>query len=178
MFSLINPKLLQIFFVRLKCIIFFIILHPISAFAIDPNSHAPIEIESDQATLDDKSGSSTYTGNVIISQGLSRLEASFIIVNSKDRKITSIKATGSPAHFVQQNELKNTSTHGYGSTITYSTEFESLTFTGNARLIQSENSFSGDVIEYDVIKKAIKAKGDESIGSRVKIQYFPNAPTN
>ncbi len=159
----------------LKYVIPFIALIPNAAIAIDPNSNAPIEIESDQATLDDKTGSSTYTGNVIISQGQTRLEADFIIVNSKDRKITSIKATGTPAHFVQLNDVKNSSTHGYGTTISYSTEQEILTFTGKARLLQAENSFSGEVIEYDVVKKAIKAKGDESIGTRVKIQYYPSS---
>tara|TARA_R110001592_G_scaffold59620_2_gene180908 strand:+ start:31739 stop:32275 length:537 start_codon:yes stop_codon:yes gene_type:complete len=158
----------------LKCALAIIFYLPLSALAIDPSSNAPIEIESDQATLDDKTGSSTYTGNVIISQGQTRLEADFIIVNSKDRKITSIKATGQPAHFVQESDLANTSTHGYGNVITYSTEFESLTFTGHARLLQDENSFSGEIIEYDMVKKAIKAKGDENIGTRVKIQYFPN----
>ncbi|MFT6906789.1 MAG: lipopolysaccharide export system protein LptA [Oleiphilaceae bacterium] len=162
----------------LKYIIAFIFFYPFCAFAIDPNSTDPIEIESDQATLDDKTGSSTYTGNVIISQGQTRLEADFIIVSSEDRKITSIKATGSPAHFVQLNDSLNTNTHGYGNTISYSTQLESLTFTGEARLLQDENSFSGEVIEYDVVKKAIKAKGDENIGSRVKIQYFPSSSTN
>ena len=151
------------------------ILFSFPTFAIDPNSKAPIEIESDQATLDDKSGSSTYSGNVIISQGLSRLEAEFITVNSAERKITSISATGSPAHFVQQTELDGVSTHGYGDAITYLTDNGSITFKGNARLIQAENSFSGEEIEYDVLKRAIKAKGDESLGSRVKIQYFPSS---
>jgi len=149
-------------------------LFSLPAFAIDPNSKEPIEIESDLATLDDKTGSSTYSGNVIISQGLSRLEADFITVNSAERKITSISAKGSPAHFVQQADTNSISTHGYGDAITYTTENESLTFKGNAQLIQAENSFSGEEIEYDVVKKAIKAKGDESIGKRVKIQYFPS----
>ncbi len=151
-----------------------VLLLPMTAFGIDPNSKEPIEIESDRATLDDKTGSSTYTGNVIISQGESQLEADYIIVNSKDRKISSIVATGTPAHFVQQNDDKGATTHGYGNSISYSTELESLTFKGNARLIQDQNSFSGEEIEYDVTKKAIKAKGDESVGSRVKIQYYPN----
>tara|TARA_R110002074_G_C12409109_1_gene654876 strand:+ start:509 stop:1051 length:543 start_codon:yes stop_codon:yes gene_type:complete len=160
------------FFLILK--VFFIsCLISLPALAIDPNSKSPIEIESDQATLDDKTGSSTYSGNVIITQGLSRLEADFITVNSAERKISSISATGSPAHFVQQTESNGLSTHGYGNAITYRTDDGSLTFKGNARLIQAENSFSGEEIEYDVIKKAIKAKGDENIGTRVKIQYFP-----
>jgi lipopolysaccharide export system protein LptA len=158
-----------------KVLALILLMVPVLSFGIDPNSKEPIEIESDRATLDDKTGSSTYTGSVIISQGQSRLEADYIIVNSQDRKISSIIATGSPAHFVQQSEENSTSTHGYGNSISYSTEQESLTFKGNARLIQAENSFSGEEIEYDVTKKAIKAKGDESVGSRVKIQYYPNA---
>lgn len=148
-------------------------LFQLSAFAIDPQSKEPIQIESDHATLDDKAGTSSYSGNVIISQGLSRLEADFITVSSKDRKITSIKATGSPAHFIQQIASESVSTHGYGDAITYRTANDSLTFKGSAKLIQADNSFSGEEIEYDIVKKAIKAKGDESIGTRVKIQYFP-----
>lgn len=150
-----------------------IFIMPASAF--DPDSKAPIEIESDQATLDDKSGTSTYTGNVIVSQGLSKLAAETIIVISEDRKIISISATGTPAHFTQQTDKFSPSTHGYGKEITYSTKDETLLFKGNAKLIQSENSFSGETIEYDVVKKAIKAKGNISEGSRVKIQYYPES---
>lgn len=146
---------------------------PASAF--DPDSKAPIEIESDQATLDDKTGTSTYTGNVIVSQDLSKLAAETIVVISEDRKIISISAKGTPAHFTQQTDKFSPSTHGYGKEITYSTKDETLVFKGNAKLIQSENSFSGETIEYDVIKKAIKAKGNISEGSRVKIQYFPES---
>lgn len=146
---------------------------PASAF--DPDSKAPIEIESDQATLDDKSGTSTYTGNVIVSQGLSKLAAETIVVISEDRKIISISAKGTPAHFTQQTDKYSPSTHGYGKEITYSAKDETLLFKGKAKLIQSENSFSGETIEYDVIKKAIKAKGNISEGSRVKIQYFPES---
>jgi len=147
-----------------------------NAMAIDPNSNLPIQIESDRATLDDKTGISNYAGNVIISQGLSRLEADNISVNALDHKIVSIKATGHPAHFIQQESINSLSTHGYGNTIIYTTENELLKFLGNARLVQKDNSFSGEQIEYDIVRKAIRAKGDESIGSRVKIQYNPSTP--
>lgn len=144
------------------------------ALAINPSSKLPIQIESDRATLNDETGVSNYAGNVIISQGLSRLEADNISVNARDRKIVSIKATGRPAHFVQQDDIKTPPTHGYGKTIIYITKDEILRFIGDAKLVQQDNSFSGDQIEYDIVRKAIKAQGDESIGSRVKIQYHPN----
>ncbi|MDX1453452.1 MAG: lipopolysaccharide transport periplasmic protein LptA [Oleiphilaceae bacterium] len=142
--------------------------------AIDPNSDQAINIESDQALLDDAEGISSYNGNVIVSQGLSKLEADRLLVSAKDRRITRIEAWGSPAHFVQQDDATTAATHGYAQSIVFEAKESLLVFTGQARLLQSENSFAGERIEYDIVKKAIRAQGDESIGSRVKIQYFPS----
>jgi len=145
----------------------------VNTYAINPNSELPIKIESDSASLNDETGISTYIGNVIISQGQTRLEADNISVNSQNRQITSIKAIGSPAHFIQHNALKNTQTHGYGDAIIYVSKNETLRFVGHAKFVQQGNSFSGEQIEYDILKKAIKAQGDETIGTRVKVQYQP-----
>jgi lipopolysaccharide export system protein LptA len=144
-----------------------------SALAIDPTSKLPIQIESDRATLDDVTGISNYAGNVIISQGESLLEADNISVNAINRKIVSIKATGRPAHFVQKTQETDTLTHGYASTIIYTAIDASLKLLNNASLVQDNNSFSGEEIHYDIIKRAIRAKGDKAVGTRVKIQYFP-----
>lgn len=152
-----------------------IALFALPCFAIDPNSKLPIEIESDSASLDDKSGTSTYSGNVIISQGLSRLEADNISVSTADRRILTINATGTPAHFVQQDGTDTPSTHGYGNSITYVAKDNLLRFSGEAKLVQDENSFSGNLIEYDILRRAIRAKGDQTQGSRVKIHYYPQS---
>jgi lipopolysaccharide export system protein LptA len=144
-----------------------------NSFAIDPKSTLPIEIESDSASLDDASGTSTYSGNVIISQGLSRLEADSISVSTNDRKINEIKAIGRPAHFVQQDNASSPQTHGFSNTITYVAKENILYFSGQAKLVQEESSFSGEQIEYDILKRAIRARGDESQGTRVKIHYQP-----
>jgi len=143
------------------------------AFAIDPTSKLPIQIESDRATLDDATGVSNYAGNVIITQGESRLEADNISVNAVNRKIVSIKATGTPAHFIQKTLNESSLTHGYANTIIYTSIDESLKLLNNASLVQDNNSFSGEQIHYDIVKRAIRAKGDKTVGTRVKIQYFP-----
>lgn len=149
------------------------------ALAIDPTSKLPIHIESDRATLDDATGISNYAGNVIITQGESRLEADNISVNAVNRKIVSIKATGTPAHFIQKAQNESNLTHGYANTIIYTAADASLKLLNNASLVQDNNSFSGEQIHYDTVKRAIRAKGDKTVGTRVKIQYFPptNAPT-
>lgn len=145
-----------------------------ATLAIDPSNDQAIEIESDEALLDDAEGISSYNGNVIVSQGLSKLEADRLLVSAEDRRISRIEAWGSPAHFVQQEEASAPATHGYAQRIVFEAKDSLLIFTGQARLLQSENSFAGERIEYDILKKAIRAQGDESVGSRVKIQYHPN----
>jgi lipopolysaccharide export system protein LptA len=146
------------------------------AYAIDVDREQPIQIESDSAVIDDSQGLSEYSGNVIISQGSTLLEADHIQVTALDRSISKIVATGAPAHFRQQDS-QNDATTGTADQITYLATEAVLIFNGNAKLAQTNNSFSGDRIEYDIMQKAIRAKGDESTGSRVKIQYFPNSGT-
>jgi len=148
------------------------------AIAIDTNSNLPIDIESDQASIDDAKGISTYSGNVIISQGLSKIEADHIIVKAANRELVTIEALGTPAHFIQQDDADTGATHGYAKTILYTVKASTLSFVGDASLIQAKNSFSGDKIIYDIAQKAIMAKGNVEAGSRVKIQYHPRAESD
>lgn len=163
--------------IRHTRVIFALILGliPLQSFSIDTDSTLPIDIESDKASIDDTNGISSYSGNVIISQGLSKIEADHIIVRSKQRQLLTIEALGNPAHFVQQEAQEEHATHGYAKTITYTVADATLGFAGDASLIQEKNSFSGDQIIYDIKRKAIMAQGDEEEGSRVKIQYHPQA---
>lgn len=175
MYSINKPFLLAHAIYSFAIILFF----STPAYAIDPTSKLPIQIESDRATLDDATGLSNYAGNVIITQGESMLEADNISVNTVNRKIVSIKATGTPAHFVQKALDQGSLTHGYANTIIYTAMDESLKLLNNASLVQDSNSFSGEQIHYDIVKRAIRAKGDKAVGTRVKIQYFPqtNSPS-
>ncbi len=162
---------------RKYCILCLCLLTSANAsYAIDAKSNLPISIESDSALLDDSTGTSTYSGNVVISQGDSVVNADKIDVKAIDRKISSITATGKPAHFLQSDAVLG-KTEGYANIIVFSAQEAILSFEGDASLIQTHNSFSGEKIEYDIMKKAIRARGDENSGKRVKIQYFPNTDT-
>jgi len=145
-----------------------------STLAIDLDRSQPIEIESDSAIIDDSQGFSTYRGNVIIRQGSSLLTADNISVFARDRSVTQIIANGAPATFKQQDASLKSTTSGQAEQITYKAKDAVLIFNGSATLEQDTNSFSGNRIEYDIMKKAIRAKGDEDTGERVKIQYYPS----
>ncbi len=144
-----------------------------TVLAFDPASEEAIAIESDSAVLNDASGLSSYQGNVIVTQGQSRLEADTLNVQTKDREIISIEAIGSPANFIQQLDANSVATKGYADSIVYRISNAMLELRGNANLTQDGNSFSGELIEYDLSRKAIKASGDQEEGRRVKIEYKP-----
>lgn len=154
---------------------FFLVCMANWAIALDVDSRAPIEITSDSAEFNDKEGSASYQGNVIITQGASKLEAESVEVSAKEKSLSRISATGSPARFTE-SEDDDTATRGESKNIIYDASQATLTFIGDAALAQANNSFSGERIVYDIKAKAIRAEGGNSDESRVKIQYHPNTP--
>ena len=159
-----------------NALMLFLILSPLTAHAIDKQGDQPIDIISDSATINDESGLATYAGNVVVSQGNSRLEADTVLVYMAEQALNRIEAKGQPARFHEQQLSETTPTTGNAATITFDASKATLTFQGNASLNQASNSFSGEQIVYDINAQAIRAKGDDSGNSRVKIQYLPGTP--
>jgi len=147
-----------------------------NANAIDNQRELPIDIASDSASINDESGVAIYTGNVIVSQGRTRLEADTVSVYMKEQTLERIEAIGQPARFQEQQLNETMPTTGHASNIIFESSKATLTFRGKATLNQASNSFSGEQIVYDINAQAIQAKGDESGQSRVKIQYLPGTP--
>jgi lipopolysaccharide export system protein LptA len=147
-----------------------------NANAIDNQRELPIDIASDSASINDESGVAVYSGNVIVSQGRTRLEADTVSVYMKEQALERIEANGQPARFQEQQLNETVPTTGHASKIIFESSKATLTFSGKATLNQASNSFSGEQIVYDINAQAIQAKGDESGQSRVKIQYLPGTP--
>lgn len=171
---------------KLFCII--VLLSP-PAYALEADSQNPIEISADRAEIDEAKGLAIYTGNVLIEQGASRLQAHEVAVKAIDRQIVEIKAEGSPAYFEQGSQTKQAQTNsseqsslldsaqGQANQILYNAQALTLSFEGDAKLAQGNNTFEGDQITYDIQARAIKAAANESSDSRVRIKYLPAAAT-
>ncbi|WP_020409657.1 lipopolysaccharide transport periplasmic protein LptA [Hahella ganghwensis] len=146
-----------------------------TAINLSTGSDEPIKIQADRAQLDDIAGKSTYTGNVIITQGQSRLEAAKVILISDDSGIKSFFATGKPAHLIQHDKETDVFTHAYAREIRYERDKNQVTLRQEARLEQPNSSFQGEEIIYDTVKRLVTAessKSGEDTG-RVEIIYQP-----
>ena len=159
----------------------FLLLNSLSSWAIDvgTTSVEPIKIEANQAELNDITGQAAYSGNVIITQGRSKLEAEKVSVETDSNGIkgfTATTKTGKLVYLMQYDAKKETVTHAYARIITYNREKNEIHLRKNAKLLQDDNSFQGEEITYNLVSRIVSAEAstDKSAkGGRVEIIYNP-----
>lgn len=145
-----------------------------SAFALPSDRQQPVSLEADKATFNEKTGVTTYSGNVVIQQGTLKIQADSIVANlNNNRQIQSVTAQGSPAKFQQQLNSKDDLARGEGRRIIYNAQTGLLTLTGNAYLSQNGATFRSETLTYSMNKGDIEASGGQK--GRIKIVIPPSS---
>ncbi|KRW81939.1 lipopolysaccharide transport periplasmic protein LptA [Marinobacter sp. P4B1] len=129
------------------------------AMAFDMDSNTPIQVSADSARLDDSAGVATYTGEVELVQGRTRLEAQRVVLYRDDQGLSRIEASGSPAHYRQPSREGEGMTNASALNITWAAKDNQLTFERQAVIEQAGNTFKGDVIHYNTVSRVVTAEG-------------------
>ncbi|KAA8734683.1 lipopolysaccharide transport periplasmic protein LptA [Acinetobacter qingfengensis] len=146
-------------------------------YAIPSDRNQPITLEADRATFNEKTGVTTYTGNVVIQQGTLKVQAASIVAHlNANNKIQSVVAQGSPAKFQQQLDTKGGIARGEGRNINYNAETGIIKLSGNAFLTQNGATFRGENLTYSMSKGDIEANGGNK--GRIQIVIPPSAQQN
>jgi lipopolysaccharide export system protein LptA len=145
---------------------------PFAAVALEGDVSKPIEVEADSVEIDEKSGKSTYKGNVILTQGSIQLKADRITVIQHKKKSDQIMAVGNPATLTQKSGKGKKGVKGRSKRMEYSVDSDILYLIGNATLIQGKDTFKSDRIAYDrrkaLIKGGTSAKGKQRVRVTIK----------
>ena len=152
----------------------------VAALAIPSDRQQPISLVADRATFNERTGITTYTGNVIIEQGTMKLQANSIVANLNSQKqISTITANGSPARFQQKIDAAKGIAKGQAQKIVYNADTGIITLTGNAFLEQDGASIRGNTLRYSMNKGDIEAVGTPnktgSSSGRVQIVIPPSS---
>lgn len=154
-----------------------LLLNATSVLALPSDSSQTITLEADRATYNEKTGITTYTGNVIIQQGTIRIQADSLVATlNKNRQIQQVTAKGRPAKFQQQISTEKGIARGEGQTIVYNAETGIITMTGKAYLFQDGASFRGNTLRYSISAGDIEASGGSQ--GRIQIIIPPSATQN
>ena len=147
---------------------------PLYSHALPSDANQPIKLLADKATYSERTGVTSYAGNVIITQGTFKMTADNITVNlSQQRSINSAVATGRPATMQQIVTREKGLAKGQANKIDYNAVTGIITLTGNARLVQNGASFAGNVIRYSL--KAGDVEATAGGNQRVELVFPPNA---
>lgn len=148
-----------------------------SVVALTGDSEQPINIESNNQSLDLTSNVVTFTDNVVITQGSVKINADKVVITrpsekeKSEHKKETVDAFGAPVKF-QQKLDNGKMVYGDANKVHYDLGKEFLTLIGNAQLKQEDSRINGDLITYDVKKQQLKANGNGI--SRVKTILIPN----
>jgi len=147
-----------------------------SAWALSTDKDQPIEIEADNADLDNEKGVTIYRGNVILIQGSVRMTGDTMTVYFKDDELDILIMEGKPARYRQLPDDSNIYDEAEALRMEYY-ELKSLVILIDKASFKQEGlSFSGNRIEYDTEHSKVKAKGSvkqSGSGERVKIILKP-----
>jgi len=147
-----------------------------AAFALQSDRKQAVNVEADKATISKKSGTSTYSGNVIVQQGSMRITADKLVVYTKRGKLSMMRAQGQPVEFKQQGK-DNKNISAIAQTMTYQANDNIIIFEQGAELRQGPNKFASNRIIYDINKDTVNA-GKKSGGDRVTITIQPAEPAS
>ncbi|KAA0692471.1 lipopolysaccharide transport periplasmic protein LptA [Halopseudomonas laoshanensis] len=135
-----------------------------SAATVAADRDQPIRIQANSATLDDRSNTAVYTGNVIITQGSMRLTGNRVTLNTDaEGAVSKIVSQGTPATYKQTPE-GGSPVDSRGQTIEYLADADRVVLIDDAFLEQDGNTFQGEYISYDITREVVDAGRANSNG--------------
>ncbi|SEG53816.1 lipopolysaccharide transport periplasmic protein LptA [Marinobacterium lutimaris] len=144
------------------------------AMALPEDSSQPIHIGADSASMNDRTGVTTYRGQVEIVQGTMKIRGDQVeLFRDANGEVNRIVSTGRPAEFEQQPKREDPLTHAYGLRMEYLVNQQQVTITEQARVEQGKDTFTGKRIVYKMNEAIVDAFSSENGDQRVQMVIQP-----
>ncbi len=128
-----------------------------ASYSLENDRYSAINIQANHAELSEANGMAVYTGKVELSQGSLRINCDTLTVYTQNGTVNKVEANGKPAHYQQQLENNEPNVQAEALSIVYLPADEKVILKLNAKLMQSNNVFEGDLIEYDLHQQRLSA---------------------
>lgn len=158
---------------HVTCLLCALLGFPVTAFAERADRDQPVNIEADRVTVDDRSKTHTFEGNVILTQGsLSIRGERLVVMQGADGFETGIATGGQDglARFRQRREGLDEYVEGEAVRIEYDTRSEQAKLFERAKVRSGGDEVRGDYIEYDALTEQYAARSQRSAGSDGRVR--------
>ena len=148
-----------------------------SVYALESDRLKPINISSDRITVDQQKGFSHYQGNVILIQGTLKVTGDDVTIYLDKKQLRRVIILGTPATLKQKPAEDQPEINAEAGRMEYDVHKNMLLLTENAEVVQGQNRFSGDYINYNTLTSVVRARQDDDKKSRVNITIVPEEET-
>jgi lipopolysaccharide export system protein LptA len=151
----------------------------VSAWAEKGDREKEIVVGADRLTADDANRTSTFEGNVIVTQGTMRMTAARVNVKEDTQRHKVYIANGSPVTFRQKRDKVDEWVEGFAERAEFDDRNDVLKLFGNARVKSNQNEITGDFITYDMKREVAEVSGSApgkaapANAGRVKVIIVP-----
>jgi lipopolysaccharide export system protein LptA len=134
-------------------------LAPMLARAERADRQKEIVVGADRLIADDANRTSTFEGNVIVTQGTMRITAAKVTVKEDRDRHKYYIATGAPVTFRQKRDKVDEWVDGMAQRAEFDDRNDVLRLYQQARVKSNQNEISGDFISYDMGRELAEVSG-------------------
>jgi lipopolysaccharide export system protein LptA len=154
------------------------LLLALPALAEKADREKEIHIAADSASADDVNRSSTWGGNVVVTQGTMRITAARVVMKEDAQGFKHYVATGSPVTYREKRDNVDDWVEGFAQRVEFDEKSDLLKLFDNARVKSNQNEIAGQYIQYDMNSQVVQVLGaapgtTAPANSRVKAVIVP-----
>lgn len=140
----------------------------------------PIQVEANNADLSQQNGTSTYSGNVVLTRGgLTLTGHTLTITRINDRSNVRAVLEGSPAHLDKRPDREGDDVvTGHAARIEYTNGDATVVLRGDAVVERGGDRITGQVIRHNLNTERTQAERGDSDQGRVRITIQPESDSN
>jgi lipopolysaccharide export system protein LptA len=138
----------------------FLLLCLAGAAAAEPSDREKeIVVGADRLVADDAKRTSTFEGNVVITQGSMRMTAQKVTVREDAQRHKVYEASGAPVTFRQKRANSEEWVEGFAQRAEFDDRNDVLKLFNDARVKSNQNEITGDFISYDMRREVAEVSG-------------------
>jgi len=137
-----------------------------------------IVVGADKLLADDANRTSTFEGNVVVTQGTMRMTAARVTVKEDADRHKFYVANGAPVTFRQKRDNVDEWVEGFAERAEFDDRNDVLRLYSRARVKSNQNEITGDFISYDMKRELAEVSGappgkQAPADARVKVIILP-----
>jgi lipopolysaccharide export system protein LptA len=146
-----------------------------AAQALPDDRAQPIHISAKTVDVNQKTGVSSYRGDVVLTQGSLRIEADRIVVQYRGGKVQMVSAFGTPVTFRERPEKQQPEIIGSAARLEYHADQNRIDLYDGVAVRQGEDVLQSNLLHYDLATSSLSAEAG-SADERVQTVIQPNRP--